>query len=186
MSGALVPIDQQNALPLYSPTSGVSGGDLTISGRTVLRFWQGPALGLDSIGSPGNWVAAQISSRILDFSGCRRFSLVCTISNGTAAPTGVNWAVYLVQTTSGMVAPVVDVTTAANFNNVAVIQMASVAVGDGAVRNCEFHAFGAPIGGGSAFFKDSAPGNFWRLIIRGIAATTSNGVAVTSQLWGSS
>lgn len=184
---AATPINQQDALPLYSPITGANGGNITLVGNNLTRFWSGAALGLDSVGSPGNWItrAPQINleSASLDWRGCSQFGLVCLITNGTAAPlaAGAAWAVYLCHGTSAGNFPLVDA-NAGNIVTIGTMQITSaLAIGASVVRNAPFAA-DQVVG---AFGTLGCAGAFWQIVIStNVVANTSAGVAFTCELWG--
>jgi len=188
MSSGLVPLNQQNALPLYSPLAGAQGGQLTLIGGNLTRFWSSTDVGgLTSVGAPGAWITRgaqfNLESDAFDWRGCSRFSMVMTITNNTGVALGINaqWIVYLAHGTTGLVFPVADASKANLYQPSAVNIAPALANGTSIVRNSTWAA-GQTITGLGAL---GAAGGYWKVIINTtVAANSISGVAFTTELWG--
>ena len=189
MSVGLIPLNQQDALPLYNTLAGAGSGQVTLLGDALIRFFAAGALGLDSgLPAPGNWItrAAQfnLESQLLDFRGCHGFSLVCTFTNNTGLAVGINYGVYLVQATSGGVPPQIN-NDKGNMIRVGNLQAGSLAAGASVTRDCGW-CTGALMAAGPGT-SVSMSGGYWQVVINTINATQSiNGMSVSSQLWAQS
>lgn len=183
MSVGLVPINQQNALPLYSPLSGAEGGLLTLVGGNLTRFWASTQLGgLSGAGWVTRGAQLNLESSTLDWRGVSRFSLVVNIANATGVAVTAGWGVYIVHGLAGGALPLVDANKA-QLILAGTFNVTSLANGASIVRNMDWAVTGQYGITAAAGFA----GGYWQVVINTTSAAASTaGVSMTPELWAGS